>query len=73
MNRPPQTRRADLSMELRMTLSMLSRDIRHNLWRTCEPQHQEAVDSAAAEIEKVLRRQSDIEPEDIFDGYSSTP
>jgi hypothetical protein len=46
--------RKSLMLTLKMTLGLLPRWMRHDLWRTCEPQHGHVVDRIAETIiEKV--------------------
>ena len=52
-------------MELRLALSMLPREVRHDLWRTCEPRHGRAIDRAADAIRKRLEHGFTIEPKDL--------
>jgi hypothetical protein len=42
--------RKSLLLTLRMTIGMLPRYLRHDHWRTCEPQHGHAVDRIAETI-----------------------
>jgi hypothetical protein len=37
-------------LTLRIALGMLPRYVRHDFWRTCEPQHQRAVDKIAEHV-----------------------
>jgi hypothetical protein len=39
-----------LLLHLRIALGMLPRYIRHDFWRTCEPQHPRAVDKIADHV-----------------------
>lgn len=67
-----QTRRSDLTLELTLAISTLPRQVRHDLWRTCEPQHQRAVEAAVQAIRKRLEHGFYVEPKDIFVEWSST-
>jgi hypothetical protein len=46
--------RKSLMLALKMTLGMLPRYQRHDLWRTCEPQHDHAVNRIAETLAEKL-------------------
>jgi hypothetical protein len=56
--------RKSLLLTLKMTLGLLPRWMRHDLWRTCEPQHEHAVNRIAEAIATKVEEGFEVEVRD---------
>jgi hypothetical protein len=68
-----ESRTTDLRFELKMALSMLPRGVRHDLWRTCEPQHQHAIEAAVETIAARIEYAFELTPIEHPTNWSSAP
>jgi hypothetical protein len=53
--------RKTLLLHLRIALGMLPRYVRHDFWRTCEPQHQRSLDEITKCVIEVVDEHLEVQ------------